>query len=135
MAESVVSVEVHVHVVDDKQLKVVHHTPPSETDTSNSIQQAATSTSADGNCGYVPIVSDERSAGETVKTVNDSKYDLTDGHTHSQCNIQQQQHQELNAATRADHHISMTITDDNDVSTQSNPVPRKLIYWQYALSI
>jgi hypothetical protein len=116
MTESNVSVE--VHVVDNKQFKVEHQTSPSETDSSNSIQQAATSTSAD-DCGYLRIISDELSSGESVQTVNESESDVTDGYTHSQCNIQQQQHQDSNSATRADDHMYMTITDDNDVSTQS----------------
>lgn len=117
MAESDVSVE--VHVADNKQLPVGHHTSPSEMDTSNSIQQATTSTSAD-DCGYLRIIPDDvLSSGETVKTVNESVSDVTDGYTHSQCNVQQQQHQDSNSATGADDHTYLTITDDNDVSTPS----------------
>jgi hypothetical protein len=141
MADSDVSVK--VHFVDNKQSKVEHQTSPSETDDINSIQQTATSTPAGDDCGYLPIVSDDLnnsiqqaatstsadddcdyllivsdvlSAGETVKTVNDSESDVTDSNTHSLCNIQ---HEDSNSATGADDHMYMIITDDNDVSTQS----------------
>jgi hypothetical protein len=117
MAERVVSIEVNVHVVEDKQFKVGHQTSHSETDDNNSIQQTATSTSADDDCGYLLIVSDDvLSAGESVKTVNTGESDVTDSDTHSQCNIQ---HEDSNSATGAGDHMYMIITDDNEVSTPS----------------
>ncbi len=120
MAERNVSVEVHVHVVDNKQLEVEHQTSPGDTDNSNSIQLATTSMSVDDDCGYRRMISDVLSSGETVTTVNESESDVTDGYTHSQCNIQQQQHQDSsNSATRADDHMFVTMSDGNDVSTQS----------------
>lgn len=112
MTESNVSFK--AHVVDNKQSKVEHQMSPSETDNSNSIQQAPTSTSAD-DCGYLRIISDELTSGETVQTVNESESDVTDSRTHSQC-IQQQQPQEINSAPQADDHMNSTITDGNDVS-------------------